>query len=945
MAAFLYRVGLFAARFHWVVIFLWVALLIGMSSLAGVLGDKTVSEMSVPNSQANQAFTMLTERFGGMSDASAKVIFVAPKGQNISEYENQIESTVKDLSAIKDVTSVANPFAEGNSAAIAPDNSMAYASISFDVATVTPELADEITGKTTSSITTDVTVAYTGIPDPAGEGSITDALGLVISFFILAITFGSFLAAGMPPLTALLGVGLSLSTITVLSNVMTLNKTTSSLATMLGLAVGIDYALFIISRHRSNLIAGMAPRQSIAVANATAGSAVIFAGVTVIIALLGLFVVGIPFLGMMGLGAAIGVGLAVSISVTLIPAILGLLGKRLIPKEKSKAFQREANPTKKTLGERWGGFVTKKPLVTVLVTVLGLLVLASPLPTIQLTLTDGGYDAPGSLTRTGYDTVAKGWGPGTNGPLLIVADISRTNVADLENVLTDLSGYFDGVKDVASVSAAYPNPTLDLAIVTVTPKGEPASQSTVDLVQTLRAKSPAFEDKYGFSYQVTGSTAMGIDLSSLLAQAILPFGIVVVGLSVILLMIVFRSIAVPITATLGYVLSLSAALGVTVAVFQWGWGADLLAVTKVGPLFCAGPILVMAVLFGLAMDYEVFLVSRIRERFVATGDAKASVTSGFNKAARVVTAASLIMFSVFISFVPGGVASMQSIALALAIGVALDALVIRMTFIPAAMMLLGKWGWALPAGLARKMPVVDIEGEQVHGRLATLQWQQKQGENISIDAKDVTIEHSGIDPFSVTVKQGEVLLVSATAQHSAHLVLASLTGRSQATGLLVSCGRPLPYDAVHVRAVTSLISYDSVHTDGSVADLITEQLRLNGVKPTSEALKQTRAALDIFSHATGLKVGDFSQARAAQTLTTDESWLLDLAIATLSNPQIIAVDAYQLTTAEASELVRALDESVSPTTSILVSVAGSVKPKTSRPLVHLSVATRTEVMA
>jgi RND superfamily putative drug exporter len=893
MASFLYRLGSFAARKHWTVISVWVVLLVGLNVVAGMLGNKTVTEMSIPNSQANRAFTMLTERFSGINDAAAKVIFEAPNGGSIENFKPQIESTISALEKVRGVTNVQDPYAAGNDAAISTDGSMAYASVSFNVEVVSAELARQITTTASEAAGSTLSLAYVGIPDPPEAVNATDALGIALSFLILLITFGSFLAAGMPPITALLGVGLSLSAITVLSNVMTLNSTTSALATMLGLAVGIDYALFIVSRHRSNLIAGMSVVQSIAVANATAGSAVLFAGVTVIIALLGLFVVGIPFLGMMGLGAAIGVGLAVSISVTLVPAVLGLFGKKLIPRKKSRAYRREADSSKVTFGARWAQLITAKPLVTVLISVAGLLVLASPLTSMRLTLTDAGYDAPGSITRTGYDALAQGWGAGTNGPLLIVADISKTNVADITTVLDELGGYFTGIKDIKSVSAAYPNPTLDLAIVSITPDSGPSSQSTVNLVNSLREKAPAFEKKYGFTYQVTGGTAMGIDLSNLLADAILPFGLVVIGLSVLLLMIVFRSIAVPVSATLGYVLSLSAALGVTVAVFQWGWGANLLAVTKVGPLFCAMPILVMAVLFGLAMDYEVFLVSRIRERFIATGDPKKAVTSGFTKAARVVTAAAIIMFSVFIFFVPGSVASMQSIALALAVGVALDALVIRMTLIPALMTLLGKWGWALPASWQRALPVVDIEGEAVHGRLATLEWQQQRGKTVSIDAVAVTVAGTQLEPFTATIKSGDHVLVNVPTARDAQLVLAALTGRASATGLLVSCGRPLPYDGAYVRKVTSLVISGAIATEGNVSALLRELLRLNFVKATTEQVEALTGSVRELGSWLGIQVGELDATRDSESLSPEESWLIDLCVAVVSKPEILAISAFQ----------------------------------------------------
>lgn len=893
MAALLHRIGSFSARRHWIVIIAWILTLSAVGFSAQALGDKSVSEMTIPNSPANQAFNMLTERFGGMSDASAKVIFMAPTGHNIDEYEGQIATAIAGLSAVPDVTSVANPFAQGNEAAISPKNSMAYASVSFNQSTVDNQLGAAIEKAAEANLENGLTVAYVGIPDKPTT-SVTDALGLVLSFFILLITFGSLLAAGMPPLTALLGVGLSLGLITVLSNVMVLNSTTSALATMLGLAVGIDYALFIVSRHRSNLIAGIEPKQSAAIATATAGSAVVFAGVTVMIALLGLFVVGIPFLGMMGLGAAVAVLIAVAISVTLIPAVLGLLGKRLTPKEKSRAYQREAQADKPTMGSRWVGFVTAKPLVTVLITIVFLLTLAAPLPTMRLTLTDSGYSAPGSNSRTGYDALAEGWGPGTNGPLLIVADISKTDVTKLETVLSDLGGYFTDMPDVASVSAAYPNPTLDLAIVSITPRSGPSTEQTVALVQDLREKAAAFEDKYGFSYQVTGATAMGVDLSSLLAGAIVPFGVVVIGLSVILLMIVFRSLAVPITATLGYVLSLCAALGVTVAVFQWGWGSEVLSLTKVGPLFCAMPILVMAVLFGLAMDYEVFLVSRMRERYVATGDAKLAVTSGFKKAARVVTAASIIMFSVFIAFVPGGVASMQSIALALAVGVAIDALIIRMTLIPAVMSLLGDKGWALPRGIAKRIPEVDIEGEQVHGRLQTLQWQQERNPSVSIDASEVSVNGSDVAPFTFTAHAGSLVMFSGAPATDAHLALAALTGRASATGLLVSCGKPLPFDGARVRRASSLITYGASSTDGNVASMIRELLRLNHVRVRPDVEKRTVDLATEIAQAAQLAFGAIDQSRDALSLTTDEMWVIDVAVAIVSAPEVLALTMFHL---------------------------------------------------
>ena len=926
MASFLYRIGNFAARRHWIVIAIWAILLVGISSLGGVLGSHTVSSFTIPGTQSQVALDMLEERFPAASGVAVKVIYIAPDKAEITTFQSQVEGSLTSLSAIPGVISVGSPFTAENSGQIAADGSMAYAAVQLsDSATDIPvSVYDAIMTAGSQAGVGGITLAYTGIPDAVtAENYSTELVGGLISLIVLLITFGSLLAAGMPLITAAIGVGISGAFITVMSSFVTLSSTTSALGSMIGLAVGIDYALFIISRHRSNLATGMDPKQSVAVSTATAGSAVLFAGLTVIIALMGLFVVGIPFLGMMGLGAAIAVFVAICVAVTLVPAILSLLGKRLIPRKGAKAFTREQPQARRTMGARWVVLVTAKPLITIVLVVGALLVLAIPATSLRLSLPDAGYNPVGSTTRTGYDAMSAGFGAGTNGPLMVVADISKTNVAQLETVLQSLHGAFLSDSDVQSVSPAVPNSTLDMAVVIVTPKSSSDSVATEELVQRLRAQAQAFETKNGFSYEITGQTAMGVDISQRLTDAILPFGLIVVGLSIILLMIVFRSIAVPISATLGFVLSVGATFGITNAIFEWGWGAELLGVTKVGPVISFMPILVMAVLFGLAMDYEVFLVSRMRERFVATGEVHGSVRAGFTHSARVVTAASLIMFSVFISFVPGGGVMLQSIALALAIGVAIDALIVRMTLIPAVMTLLGKYAWALPRKLAARVPDVDIEGERVHGHLETLKWHQDADDTIVIAAHHVNVVDAQLALFDFEAHVGTLVIFEASPDVAADLALAALTGRAQALGLVVSCGRPLPYDASHVRRWSSLVTYGAPAMEGSVRDQIREQLRLNHVSGDAAHREQLGYIVTALAESAGIRLGAFNETRSTEDLTTDESWVIDCGIALIGDSRVIAVDARNLPTTRISDFVSAVCEHASATATLLVATTQS----------------------
>jgi RND superfamily putative drug exporter len=528
----------------------------------------------------------------------------------------------------------------------------------------------------------------------------------------------------MPLITAIGGVAVALLGLRGLAAVTSISSTAVTLAVMIGLAVGIDYALFIMTRHRAQLVAGLAAAASAALAVGTAGTAVVFAGCTVIIALAALSVVGIPFLTVMGLAAAGTVLLAVLIAITLVPAIFGLLGTRLTPRPGSRAArlaERTAHAgdagggqrrgIRPTLGARWLGGITRHPVVALAGSVLVLLALAVPALKLSLALPDNGYAATGTTQRTAFDTVSADFGPGFNGPLLVLADLGHpATPAAAAHTADGVAARLQAFPGVTAVSAPQLDRAGTAALIQVVPATAPSASATAGLVTGIRGQAGAIERATGASVAVTGTTAINVDVSAKLSSALAPFAAIVVGLSLLLLMIVFRSFLVPVKAAAGFLLSIAASFGATVAVFQWGWLAGLLGVPAAGPVVSFLPIIVIAVLFGLAMDYEVFLATRIREDYVHGGDPKRAIVTGGGASARVVVAAAIIMTSIFASFVLPDDAIIKPIAFALAIGVACDALLVRMTAVPAVLALAGRKAWYLPRWLDRLLPNLDVEG-------------------------------------------------------------------------------------------------------------------------------------------------------------------------------------------------------------------------------------------
>ncbi|MFF8397580.1 MMPL family transporter [Streptomyces sp. NPDC016172] len=717
MATFLYKLGRLSFRRRHFVALIWVALL----TLAGVGAASAPaagnSSFSIPGTEAQKAFDLLEQRFPGTSadGATARVVFKAPSGEKMTDPGNKttVQDTVKELSDGSEVVRVTDPY---QAKAVSKDGTIAYAQVSYKVSGMELDDAakDALEDSAQDARKAGLTVEIGGdaLQAVPHTGS-SEIIGIAVAAVVLVITFGSLVAAGLPLLTALIGVGIGVSAITGLASALDLGTTTSTLAMMIGLAVGIDYALFIVSRYRAELAEGREREEAAGRAVGTAGSAVVFAGLTVVIALVGLSVVNIPMLTKMGIAAAGTVAIAVLIALTMIPALLGYAGRKVKPMgEKGKLLgraQEKDQPAKPNLGTRWASFVVRRPIAVLLLGVIGLGAAAVPATSLELGLPDDGSQPTSTTQRRAYDLLSEGFGPGFNGPLMVVVDAKGSD--DPKAVFTQTGDEIKGLKDVVTVTPPQPNKAGDTATITVIPGSKPSSVTTENLVHGIRDAGADIKADTDANVLVTGSTAMNIDVSQKLNDALVPYLVLVVGLAFLLLIVVFRSILVPLKAALGFLLSVMAALGAVVAVFQWGWLSGLMGVEQTGPVMSMMPIFMVGVVFGLAMDYEVFLVTRMREAYVHGEKPVQAVVTGFRHGARVVTAAAVIMMAVFAGFIGSSESMVKMIGFGLAIAVFFDAFIVRMAIVPAVLALLGRMAWWLPRWLDRALPNVDVEGE------------------------------------------------------------------------------------------------------------------------------------------------------------------------------------------------------------------------------------------
>jgi RND superfamily putative drug exporter len=709
MAVLLSRLGTSSARHRFAVLAVWLLVLVAGGAGAATLAGETSTDFAIPGQESTTALERIGEEFGGAAGGvSARVVVVAPEGAPLTAPENAaalagLVGTLGGLPGVASATDPLDPAAPG----VNPALTTAYSTVSYDApGGVTAEQREALLSAVEDADGDGgLTVAVTGqaVEEVPAVGGPSEVVGVVVALLVLAVTYGALAVAGMNLLTALVGVGVGVLGITIATGFTDLSSTTPILAAMLGLAVGIDYTLFIVTRHRQELLRGSDVRTSIGLAVGTAGSAVVTAGLTVVIALAGLFVAGIPFLTQMGLAAAGTIVVAVLIALTLVPAVLALLGHRVLPRRRRPA----AGGTPAAARDRgflsgWVATVTHRPVAWLLLAVVALAAVAVPVASLQTTLIQP--PAEGSSAARADALLAEGFGEGFNGPITVLFEGERA-----ADAAAQVGAGLPDLDDVAVVTPPVPNADGTAALLTVVPRSGPSSEATEQLVTDLRDRLSGVEDVEGVEASVTGATAVSVDVAQSLDRALPVYLLLVVGLALVLLVLVFRSLLVPLVGVLGFLLTIGAALGATVAVFQWGWLAGALGVDSTGPLLSLTPILVIGILFGLAMDYQVFLVSRMHEAHAHGAAAMDAVRTGFRQAAPVVVAAALIMFSVFAGFVPAGEATITSIAFALAVGILVDAFVVRMVLVPAALALMGERAWWLPRWL-RWLPVLDVEG-------------------------------------------------------------------------------------------------------------------------------------------------------------------------------------------------------------------------------------------
>jgi RND superfamily putative drug exporter len=701
MATALFNLGRMAFRRRKAVLAIWLVVLGGVFGAAAALSGTTTDAATMPGTESQAAVDLLEERLPEANGASGRIVFAAPKGERLDA--GTLDGALAGAAKAPGVSDVSTPL-------MSEDGRVALAQVTWGKAAEDiPEGSVEAVQAAARGAGVQVEFGGDAVASEPSLGGLGELLGFAVAALVLAITFGSLVAAGLPLLTALIGVAAGIMGITAVTGFVDMDSTVPTVALMLGLAVGIDYALFILSRHRTQLFEGMDPEESAARAVGTAGTAVVFAGATVVIALASLTVVGIPFLTAMGLAAAGTVAVAVAISLTLVPALLGFAGMRIA---KGKNLTTAVKPT---LGARWVGMLTRRRVPAVVLSVVALGALSLPALDMRLGQPDDSTAAPHETNRKAYDLLAAGFGPGFNGPLTLVVDAGKGG--DAKAAADKVASALGGLDDVAAVGTPALNRAGDTAIVSLTPRSGPSTDATKDLVKEIRHRTDTLDGEVGARILVTGPTAANIDFAERLSSALIPYLVTIVGLAFLLLLIAFRSILVPLIAVGGFLLTIGAALGALVAVFQQGTFADVLGVEQ-APIVSVLPIFIVGILFGLAMDYQVFLVTRMREEYAHGAAPTPAIVEGFRHGARVVTGAALIMAAVFAGFILEDLAIIKSIGFALAFGILIDAFVVRMTLVPALMALLGDRAWWLPRWLDRLVPRVDVEGRRLRPAMA-----------------------------------------------------------------------------------------------------------------------------------------------------------------------------------------------------------------------------------
>ncbi|HEX5609087.1 MAG TPA: MMPL family transporter [Solirubrobacterales bacterium] len=694
------------------VIAAWIAALVGIGFLASAAGSDFNEEFKLPASDSQEAFELLETKFAAQSGDTATIVYKADQGVESAAVKSKMEGVFDEVDKLPHVSEVASPYKEGGAGAVSENGKIAYATVQFNVTTdlLNDDEAQKVIDLAQAAGGDGLQVDLGGQPIEQAraeeEQDSSFAIGLLAAVVILLITFGSVVAMGLPLITALFALGVGLSLVTLGTHVFDTAEFAPQLALMIGLGVGIDYALFIVTRFRSGLAEGLEPRQAAIAAADTAGRAVLFAGITVIIALMGMWLLDISFLYGVAMAAAFAVLMTMIAALTLLPALLTIVGRR-IDRLRIPGYGRKAAVDQGTWWYRWSREIQRRPVLAA--TLSGALLLAMCIPTLSLRLgsNDAGTDPAGTTTREAYDLLAEGFGPGFNGPFQVVAALPAKGD---DEALQELRSTLEGEEGVEAVTAVTLNPAENTGVFQLYPTTSPQSEDTTKLLDHIRDDVvPGIEEQTGAQVHVGGITAIFEDFGDAISDKLPLFIGVVVLLSALLLMIVFRSILVPLKAVVMNLLSIGAAFGLIVAVFQWGWGASLIGIDGTGPIISFFPIFLFAIIFGLSMDYEVFLMSRIHEEWEHTHDATESVTRGLALTGRVITAAAAIMVTVFASFMLGEDRIIKLFGLGLASAVFIDAVIIRSVLVPALMQLFGTRAWWFPEWLGKILPRLHVE--------------------------------------------------------------------------------------------------------------------------------------------------------------------------------------------------------------------------------------------
>jgi RND superfamily putative drug exporter len=768
MSTFLYKLGKSAYTRPWYFIISWIVILGAVLAILGINGIHVSSEMKIEGTESQKVLDQLTEELPEASGGQASIVFTAPKGERLDTPE-RLSSISQAVNDVYHVDYVINPIelaaeaaasmtgnAEGNEAAaqaaaaqenaaaqmgsgdmppygplmvdgapvpgvlLASDGSVALFQFQFTVQQMS--LPESVPDSVMAAVAAVEEQGITALPSDSlstkpAIGS-TEAIGILVAAVVLFMTLGSVVAAGLPLLTALMGVGISVGAAFAFSKWFHMTDLTPVLALMVGLAVGIDYSLFIVNRQRRMILdQGLSASEAASRAVGTAGSAVFFAGLTVIIALCGMLVIGIGFLSAMALVAALAVLVNVLVALTLLPALLGLVGERICSAKARTKNGGQVNQSSHGFSHSWVTAISKSRWLIVVAVIVILGAAAIPVAKMEMGIPSGATANLDTASRQSYDAISNGFGEGFNGPLLLVA---KPNGATDKMTPEALGALVQNLQQHENVSLVTPmgiNQTGDMAIISLIPNTGPTDSDTKDLVREIRAADSSMGQASDVTIGVTGFTAINIDMSTKLAEVFPLYVGIIVILSLIILLLVFRSVIVPIKATAGFLLSILATFGITTAVFQWGWLHSLFGFDTGGPLLSFMPIMVTGILYGLAMDYQVFLVSSMRESYVHGHHGTESVVHGYNQASRVVVAAAVIMVSVFAGFIFAHDIMIKQIGFALAIGILIDAFIVRMALVPAVMAVFGDKAWWLPKWLDRMLPNLDVEGDKLLAKL------------------------------------------------------------------------------------------------------------------------------------------------------------------------------------------------------------------------------------